>query len=161
MSQTRVAISAFLSTLLAGLSLAASSEPLGGRPGELLPLATLVSDPDRYGGKEVLVQGLVVEVTRATFPNGRLYYILKLGDAGSTITVFSWERPAVERGDRVEVQGVFYVWRYNLRHMIDGGRIIRIRSSSSSGEGGRHAFSEGRRGGDGGRCSTERSSRSC
>lgn len=117
-------------TLLAGLARVASpDEAAGADPGERLPLATIMAAPDRYVGNEVLIQGVVAELSRAVFPNGRPYYTLSVRDGQTAITVFSWERPSVERGDLVEVEGVFYPWRYNLCEVIDSRRITRSGSS--------------------------------
>jgi hypothetical protein len=62
-------------------------------------------------------------MTRAIFPNGRPYYTLSISDGQTAITVFSWDRPSVERGDLVTVEGLFYPWRYNLRYVIESRRI--------------------------------------
>ncbi len=122
---------ALLSALLVGLNLlACADESAGGHPEERLPLATILATPDRYAGKEVVIRGVVVEMTRAVFPNGRPYYTLTVSEGHTAITVFSWERPSVEQGDLVEVVGVFYPWRYNLHQVIDSRRITRARSST-------------------------------
>ncbi len=124
-----VAIVAFLSASLVSVP-ASAVEGAEADPGERLSLATIVATPDQYAGKAVVIQGVVAELTPAVFPNGRPYYTLSVGDGGTAITVFSWERPPVERGDRVEVEGVFYPWRYNLRQVIDSRRVTRSRSST-------------------------------
>lgn len=121
-----VATVALLTALLAGLNLLASAdEPAGGNAEERLPLATILATPDRYAGKEVVIRGVVVEMICAVFPNGRPYYTLTISESHTIITVFSWERPSVERGDLVEVVGVFHPWRYNLHQVIESRRIIR------------------------------------
>lgn len=131
MNRPIVTTVAFLSHLLVGLNvLASADEPAGGDSGERLPLATILATPDRYAGKEVVIQGVAVEMTRAIFPNGRPYYTLSVSDGQAAITVFSWERPSVERGDLVDVVGVFYTWRYNLRQVIESRRITRSGSST-------------------------------
>lgn len=120
-----------LAALLWSLSLVASADDAGGgNPGERLPLATILATPDRYVGKEVVIRGVVVEMTRAVFPNGRPYYTLRVSEGPTAITVFSWERPSVERGNLVEVVGIFYPWRYNLRQVIESRRITRTGSST-------------------------------
>lgn len=129
MNRAIVAIVAFLSASLVSVS-ASAVEAAEVDPGERLPLATIVAAPDQYAGKAVIIQGVVAELTRAVFPNGRPYYTLSVSDGGTAITVFSWERPPVERGDLIEVEGVFYPWRYNLRQVIDSRRITRSRSST-------------------------------
>ena len=129
MNRVIVAIVAFLSASLVSVP-ASAVEAAGADPGERLPLATIVAAPDRYAGREVLIQGVVAELTRAVFPNGRPYYTLSVSDGQTAITVFSWEPPTVERGDFIEVEGVFYPWRYNLRQVIDSRRISRPRSST-------------------------------
>jgi hypothetical protein len=124
-----VAIVAFLSGSLVSVP-ASAAEGGGADPGERLPLATILAAPAQYAGKAVVIQGVVAELTRAVFPNGRPYYTLLVSDGETAITVFSWERPPVERGDRADVEGVFYPWRYNLRQVIDSRRITRSGSST-------------------------------
>lgn len=123
------AIVAFLSASLVSVP-ASAVEAAEADPGERVPLARIVAAPDRYAGREVVIQGAVAELTRAVFPNGQPYYTLSVSDGQTAITVFSWERPPVERGDLVEVEGVFYPWRYNLRQVIDSRRITRSGSST-------------------------------
>lgn len=129
MNRAIVATVAFLSALLVSV-LASAVEAAGVNPGERVPLARIVAAPERYAGKEVVIQGVVAELTHAVFPNGRPYYTLSVSDGQTAIAVFSWERPPVERGDLVEIEGVFYPWRYNLRQVIDGRRITRPGSST-------------------------------
>ena len=120
-----------LAALLAGPNLLASADELGGgNPEERLPLATILATPDRYAGKEVVVRGVVAEMTRAVFPNGRPYYTLTVSEGHTAITVFSWEPPSIERGDLVEVVGIFYPWRYNIHLVIESRRITRAESST-------------------------------
>lgn len=127
MNRTVVAAVVILSALSVGVNLLVSADELaelaGGEPAERPSLATLSATPDRYAGKAVIVQGAVAGMTRAIFPNGRPYYTLSISDGQTAITVFSWDRPSVERGDLVEVEGLFYPWRYNLRYVIESRRI--------------------------------------
>lgn len=129
MNRAIAAIVAFLSASLVSV-LASAVQAAGADSGERFSLARIVAAPDRYAGKEVVIQGEVAELTRAVFPNGRPYYTLSVSDGQAAITVFSWEPPPVDRGDRVEVEGVFYLWRYNLRLVIDGRWIARPGSST-------------------------------
>ncbi len=93
--------------------------------GRSVSLASILSAPETYEGKEVLLQGKVVAARQATFPNGRRYYTLSIGDERVFVTVFSWERPLVNPGDSVRVEGTFHTWRYNIHHMIENARTHR------------------------------------
>lgn len=135
MNRTVVVALLVLSALSVGLKLLASADELaGGELAERPPLATICASPDRYAGKAVVIQGVVAEMTRAIFPNGRPYYTLSISDGQTAITVFSWDRPSVEQGDLVQVVGVLYPWRYNLRHVIESRRIIRSTLRASAPE---------------------------
>jgi hypothetical protein len=113
-----VILTTLTSLLLADLISHARAE--AGSDGVLsVPLATLLSAPDSYEGKRVLIQGKIIKVTSAIFPNGRRYYTLTVGEAGSSVEVFSWNRPNVRPGDSVRIKGTFHVWRYNIHHMIE------------------------------------------
>jgi len=91
---------------------------------DVISVTTLLSLPDKYEGKPVVVRGNVVANKRSTFLNGRRYHTILVGDARETVTVFSWTRPNVKVGDSVRVEGMFHVWRYNFHHMIESGRIV-------------------------------------
>ena len=109
---------------LAGAALAADQqEP---RPSLPIPVATILAAPETFEGKQVVVQGTVVEAARKVFPNGRPYHTVSVGNGEAVLTVFSWSRLPVRAGDRIEAIGVFHVWRYNLRHMIEAGQVSRL-----------------------------------
>ena len=131
MTRARLVTLALLSDLLIGVTLANSAEELAETDSrELVPIARILASPDQYGEKEVVIRGVVVKKTRAVFPNGRVYSTLAVGNGKATVTVFSWEDPLVGPGDSVEVTGIFHIWRYNFRHMIESRRITRSGSSS-------------------------------
>ncbi|MBI3029921.1 MAG: hypothetical protein HYY64_10455 [Candidatus Rokubacteria bacterium] len=90
------------------------------------PAATILAAPEDFEGQQVAVRGTVESAQRDVFPNGRPYYTLSVADGQAVVTVFSWSRPAARAGDRIEAMGVFHVWRYNIRHMIDAIRIDRL-----------------------------------
>lgn len=91
-----------------------------------VPLAEMLAAPETFEGLEVVIQGTVLRATREVFPNGRPYYTLWVADGEVGVTVFSWTPPSVGAGERVEAAGVFHVWRYNIRHMVDASRISRL-----------------------------------
>ncbi|MBI2552977.1 MAG: hypothetical protein HYV92_00780 [Candidatus Rokubacteria bacterium] len=109
---------------LAGSALAAAEQELS--PSAPLPVATILAAPETFEGKHVVVQGTVVEAARKVFPNGRPYHTLSVRDGESVLTVFSWSRLPVRAGDRIEAIGVFHVWRYNFRHVIEAGAVRRL-----------------------------------
>lgn len=87
---------------------------------------TILASPETFEGQMVTIRGTVARVQRAVFPNGRRYYLVSVHQDGATLAVFSWSRPAVQEGDRVEATGIFHVWRYNLHLMIDSSKIRRL-----------------------------------
>jgi len=91
-----------------------------------VPIATILAAPEAFEGQKVTVCGTVVKAKRDVFPNGRPYHTLSVGVGETVLTVFSWSPPSAKAGDRVEAMGVFYVWRYNIRHMIDAAQIRRL-----------------------------------
>ncbi len=134
MTRARLVTLAFLSALLIRLTLANSAEELAETDSrELVPIARILASPDQYGEKEVVIRGVVVKKTRAVFPNGRAYSTLVVGNGKATIIVFSWEDLLVGPGDSVEVTGIFHIWRYNFRHMIESRRVTRSGSSTLTG----------------------------
>lgn len=119
-------LASVLSVLLMGRELPAGGEPRAAGSPAPTPVATILAAPEQYQGQEVVIRGRVQSANREVFPNGRPSYTLSVGDEGATLTVFSWRRPAAREGDLVEVAGVFRLWRYNLRHMIESARITRL-----------------------------------
>ncbi len=91
-----------------------------------VPVATILAVPETFEGRQVTVRGTVVKAKRDVFPNGRPYHTLSVGVGETVLTVFSWSPPSAKAGDRVEAMGVFHVWRYNIRHMIDAAQIRRL-----------------------------------
>ncbi|MBI4561705.1 MAG: hypothetical protein HY724_06630 [Candidatus Rokubacteria bacterium] len=129
MSRTIVATLTCASTLVGLTLLATAEEPTGVAPRASIPAAKILASPDKYGEKEVLVRGIVMRKTQAVFPNGRPFFTLLVGDERKAVTVFSWEDPLVEQGDSVEVIGVFHIWRYNFRHIIESLWITKSMST--------------------------------
>lgn len=91
-----------------------------------VPVATILAAPEAFEGQQVTVRGTIVRAKRDVFPNGRPYHTLSVEDGETVLTVFSWSPSPVRTGDRVEAAGVFHVWRYNIRHMIEAARIRRL-----------------------------------
>ncbi len=126
-----VGILGVLVAVFVGMGLATFANQPGGDQTVIPVLVeTLLSSPDQYSERAVVVRGVVATTARAVFPNGRPYYTLSVADGGSPITVFSWERPPVERGGCVEVSGVFHTWRYNLHPVIESQRVTVLPSSA-------------------------------
>ncbi len=82
----------------------------------------------------VTIRGTVATAKRAKFPNGRRYHTLIVRSGDATLTVFSWEPPAVKPGDPVQVEGTFHTWRYNIHHMVESRRVSLVRTISKSGQ---------------------------
>lgn len=134
MSRTIVAILTLAGALGVGLTLLAAADgPTVMAPPAPVPVERILASPDQYGEKEVLVRGIVMRKTRAVFPNGRPFFTLLVGDERKVVTVFSWEDPLVERGEPVEVIGVFHIWRYNFRHIIESRQITEFTSTVPQG----------------------------
>ncbi len=126
-----VGILGLLFAVFVGAGLTTSANERGGDQAVLSVLVeALLSSPDQYSERAVVIRGVVAATARAVFPNGRLYYTLSVADGGSPITVFSWDRPPVERGRCVEVSGIFHIWRYNLHPVIESQRITVLPSSA-------------------------------
>jgi hypothetical protein len=66
-----------------------------------------------------------------TSRSGNDYFTFRLSDeAGSSLKVFSWGKPAIAPGDRVEVRGRFQrerrVGRYVFTNEIEASRIRKL-----------------------------------
>lgn len=120
-----------LATWLGALALAAAAEEPSGTPSPTpVSIEAVLASPEAYQGRRVLIRAIVVETKRAVAPNGRTYFTTSVGTGEARLTVFSWTQPSVDEGDEIEVVGVYYPWRYNIRHMIMSQRIIRRGNST-------------------------------
>lgn len=127
MSRALCAVAVILGAALAGAGGPVwAAEAAGADPGERVSVASLLAGPDRYEGKEIIVIGGILGTTHAVFPNGRPYYTLTVGEGSARVTVFAWEKPTIGPGERVEVTGTFYAWRFNLRLVIESHRIVHV-----------------------------------
>jgi hypothetical protein len=112
-------VAAFLSVALAGPALARD------RIGDIL--ARL----DAFDGREVVLEGKASAVDPRTSRRGNDYFTFRLSDeTGASMKVFSWGKPAIVPGDRVEVRGRFQkerrVGRYTFTNEVEASRIRKL-----------------------------------
>ena len=91
-----------------------------------VPVATILGAPEAFEGRQGTGRGTGGKAEGEVFPHGKPYHTLSVGVGETVLTVFSWSPPSAKAGDRVEAMGVFHVWRYNIRHMIDAAQIRRL-----------------------------------
>ncbi len=93
----------------------------------------ILSNPDKYDGKMVRVEGNVISIKFKTSKKGNPYTILNLSDTGDTLTVFSFGTLSIKDDDSVRVMGryqkVKQVGRYTFYNEIDAseGNVEKIR----------------------------------
>jgi len=112
-------VAAFLSVALAGPALARD------RIGDIL------ARPDAFDGREVVLEGKASAVDPRTSRRGNDYFTFRLSDeTGASMKVFSWGKPAIVPGDRVEVRGRFQkkrrVGRYTFTNEVEASRIRKL-----------------------------------
>lgn len=83
----------------------------------------ILSNPDKYDGKMVQVEGKVASLKFKTSKKGNPYTTLNLSDAGNTLTVFSFGTLSIKEEERVRVMGKYQkikqVGRYTFYNEID------------------------------------------
>lgn len=93
----------------------------------------VLSNPDKYDGKMVQVEGKAVYPKFKVSKKGKPYTIFKLKDADNTLTVFSFGTLSIKEGNKVRVMGryqkVKQVGRYTFYNEIDAsdGSVERVK----------------------------------
>jgi hypothetical protein len=94
-------------------------------------IGDIVARPDAFDGREVVLEGKASALDPRTSRRGNDYFTFRLSDeAGSSLKVFSWGKPAIVPGDRVEVRGRFQrerrVGRYVFTNEIEASRVRKL-----------------------------------
>ena len=92
-------------------------------------IGDVLARPDAFDRREVVLEGTASAVDPRTSQRGNDYFTFRLADeAGASVRVFSWGKPAIIPGDRVEIQGRFHKERRVGRHTFtDEVEALRIR----------------------------------
>jgi DNA/RNA endonuclease YhcR with UshA esterase domain len=83
---------------------------------QVVTISEILSDPDKYHLKTVLVKGEVLDVKHKVSKRGNPYTVFALSDGTSAIKIFTFGTPEINRGDKVKVKGIFYKVRYVGRY---------------------------------------------
>jgi len=92
-------------------------------------ISEIASNPDKFHGKVVEVEGKVMFVKFKTSKRGNPYTVFELTDGKNYVSVFSFGTLPVKEGDKVRVIGTYqkvkYVGRYVFYNEIDAtnGRV--------------------------------------
>jgi len=83
---------------------------------QVVTISEILSNPDKYHLKTVLVKGEVLDVKHKVSKRGNPYTVFAVSDGTSAIKIFTFGTPEINRGDRVKVKGIFYKVRYVGRY---------------------------------------------
>jgi len=94
-------------------------------------IADILTRPAAFDGREVLLQGKATALDPRVSRRGNEYFTFRLSDAtGASLKVFSWGKPAIAPGDRVEVRGRFQrerrVGRYTFTNEVEAQQIRKL-----------------------------------
>jgi hypothetical protein len=94
-------------------------------------IGDILARPDAFDGREVVLAGKASAVDPRTSRRGNDYFTFRLSDeTGASLKVFSWGKPAITPGDRVEVRGRFQrerrVGRYTFTDEVEASRIRKL-----------------------------------
>ncbi|MGD0263603.1 MAG: hypothetical protein ABSD47_01455 [Candidatus Methylomirabilota bacterium] len=94
-------------------------------------IGDILARPDAFDGREVMLAGKASAVDPRTSRRGNDYFTFRLSDeTGASLKVFSWGKPAIAPGDRVEVRGRFQrerrVGRYTFTDEVEASRVRRL-----------------------------------
>jgi hypothetical protein len=67
----------------------------------------LLTDPDRFDGQAVTLQGTVEKFREGVSPDGAPYFKFRLSDEQAAVRVFSFGRSPCRNGMQATVDGVF------------------------------------------------------
>ena len=87
----------------------------------------LLSDPSRYDGQSVTLDGTIAYLDARVSKKGNPYYTFKLDDSSGRITVFAFGEPPCAARSRVTVDGQFrrikQVSGHTFRDQVDARRV--------------------------------------
>ena len=91
----------------------------------------ILARPDAFDGREVVLEGKASAIDPRTSRRGNDYCTFRLSDGtGTSLKVFSWGKPAIAPGDRVEVHGRFQrerrVGRYVFTDEVEASRVRKL-----------------------------------
>jgi uncharacterized protein YdeI (BOF family) len=94
-------------------------------------IGDVLARPDAFDGRKVVLDGKVSALDPRTSRRGNDYFTFRLSDeTGASLKVFSWGKPAITPGDRVEVRGRFQrerrVGRYTFTDEVEASRIRKL-----------------------------------
>ena len=94
-------------------------------------IADVLARPDAFDRHEVVLEGRASAVDPRTSQRGNDYFTFRLADeAGASVRVFSWGKPAIIPGDHVEIHGRFQkerrVGRYTITNEVEALRILKL-----------------------------------
>jgi len=96
-------------------------------------VADIVSNPDKYDGKMVSVEGIAGSVKEKVSKKGNAYTTFKISNESNFLSVFSFGKLSINDGDSVRVMGKYQqtkqVGRYTFHNEIDasGGSVEKIK----------------------------------
>ncbi len=94
-------------------------------------IGDILARPETFDRREVVLIGKASALDPRTSRRGNDYFTFRLADeTGAFLRVFSWGKPAMAPGDRVEVQGRFQkerrVGRYTFTNEVEAVRIRKL-----------------------------------
>ena len=94
-------------------------------------IADILARPNAFDRRDVILEGRASALDPRTSQRGNDYFTFRLADEqGASLKVFSWGKPAIAPGDRVEVQGRFQkerrVGRHTFTNEVEALRIRKL-----------------------------------
>lgn len=94
-------------------------------------IGDILARPEAFDRREVVLTGKASAVDPRTSRRGNDYFTFRLADeTGASLKVFSWGKPAIAPGDRVQVQGRFQkerrVGRHTFTNEVEATRIRKL-----------------------------------
>ena len=95
---------------------------------EKVSLQEILSNPDKYDGQEVSVQGKASKIKPRTSKKGNDYMTFTLRDeSGKGMSIFTFGHPTISDGQKVTVTGIFQkvkkVGKYTFYNEIEAKEI--------------------------------------
>jgi hypothetical protein len=94
-------------TGLCGALTALALLPLVSAGPPVISPSELLTDPDRFDGQAVTLQGTVEKFREGVSPDGAPYFKFRLSDEQAAVRVFSFGRSPCRNGMQATVDGVF------------------------------------------------------
>ncbi len=105
-------------------------QPQNTLAGEKITVKEILSNPDKYDGQEVTIQGKATKIKPRRSKRGNDYTIFKLKDeSGKDMNIYTRGHPLITEGQKVTVTGIYQkvkrIGRKTFHNEVEAWNVVR------------------------------------